>query len=1371
MTSKVWGILGGISLLLWGGQAMAGMAPANFGAMYNFAAQGKINVLKNAVDRGMDIDSVNQNGFTGLCVAIYRQDYTAFKVFKNLGADVRHNCVKQIPKEKYNAFVNGITKQNGYAQKYGQSGAAAGGYRRDYGDYQPNRATQGRAGHIDYNPDDEPLISSDTAWTIGGVALVAGGIAIAISGGGGGDDDNSEEAILSGLHGVSGVPYVVPGNIEKNVLETSSTSQSNYWGVYKPDNKNIINHSNILINNVTPNTADNIDHWGAIFAQNGYVYNTGDINIISGGKYGKGIMSCVVSIYNPSNTACIVDAANPIAGDIYNAGNITVSANQSMGIFSSTTNQITNTGKIEMIGDNNSGIWVWGKGNITNNGKIVLSGANNSYLAGAMTAIWISDGGNVVNNSEIQVSATGNGGIGVYTKEGNITNNNKVILSGGGTGLKAHKGDITNNGTVDVEGTNGIGVKVDTSGTIVNNSNITVKNGSAGVSNISGDVVNAKGATIITTGSGVGISAGGNVTNNGTINAAGNGISGSEVINGTDGVITSGLTGASGTTVTNSGEINATWTGLAASDSGINKGTITSGGTGMNGGDGGTLENKGTIEAGTGSGMITGSGDLTNSGNLKVKNAGMKSDSGSITNSSGGIITNTGSFSATDKGTIETNTGTITNDGTITTKILGIYGYMTSQATDPDTVYTPAAVTFNNNGTLNVNDGQAAVLIKTGHLELDDDNNVTGKQESSLTFTNSSTGKIIVTDTASGYADGIIAANQATMTNDGSIYLQSDAATINSMYGMKADNGTLTNNKTIRIDAFDSSVNGDAGKIVGMYVRKGEIVNNGEILINANNAYGMYVNYTTEEWETPLEADDTTVYAQATNNGLIRIDGENNVGMVADGANAALSNKGTIEIKKPNVSDVYRAEGDEAAAAGSCSSFICLKNGAQYINSGTTTSAYVMNFDNFGDGKVVLGKGGTFEAPEISGEVIASSDIVIGSNEDSYQAEKAFTGEDKGIAVDSGSYLFNASLKDNGDGSKDVVMERKNFNEVTEKVSVASFLEQNYVAGNNSNLYDMLKTASSAGRFSSLATSNLGLDFFPNFAKQNLDVMKSLNRNINNTVLANADSKDERATIGYDNLHRKQDGTSELSGYKDDVNTVYGIFDKKYDNHLRYGWGLSYSKYNSRFDFSNKRNENIIQIFAPIIYENDAYQFISTPRLGYGWGDYTRFASGGMFKADIDSYYYGLANELRHEIDIEYLVFEPIFEFNILGLYQGEMKEEKQLVIDSNNNLSIEAGIGLYAKKTFKFGEDELRLRAGGTIYHEFGDPYASMSARMYGMNGEYNLNSYTVQRNRAVLSVRAEYQHKQANIYGQFNKYIEDDGGYEVNAGLNWSF
>lgn len=586
--------MGMAALLGWSTEAGAGMAPASFGAMYNFAAQGKTHVLKNAVDRGMDIDSVNHNGFTGLCVAVYRQDYVAFKVFKSLGADVNHDCVKKIPQERRNAFINKATGSRFQsAGNYGEQGNV-GSYRQNYGNYQQGRVSQGRYGHIDYSPDDEGFISADARdrmWTIAGVGLVAGGLAIAFSSSGGGsDNENSEENLLSGLHGVSGIPYVVSGNISENVVETPSSSQNVYWGVYNPDNSNIINKSSIQISNMSA-PADNKNHWGGIFAENGYVYNTGDIDITSGGQYGKGIMSCVVSVYNPDNTTCVVNAANPVAGDIYNAGRITIAANQSMGIFSSTTNQITNNGMIEMTGTDNAGIWLWGKGNVLNGGSIVLTGAKSGYLGGSMNAIWIYESGNVTNNGDISVTDSGNGGTGIYTKSGKITNNGKIIITekdGGrnGIGIKIYDGEAVNNNRIEVSGTGGIGVKADNSASVTNNGVIEVNGGVMGISGASGDVVNAKGAVVKVTGDGGGIISSGKITNEGTVDANGGGLSSGEgeVINTASGNINAGRIGIFGSSVTNDGQIKAGTTGLVALETGVNSGTISAGGMGMSGG-------------------------------------------------------------------------------------------------------------------------------------------------------------------------------------------------------------------------------------------------------------------------------------------------------------------------------------------------------------------------------------------------------------------------------------------------------------------------------------------------------------------------------------------------------------------------------------------------------------------------------------------------------------------------------------------------------------------------------------------------------------------------------------------------------------------
>ena len=83
-----------------------GLAPKSWDQMYDFASDGKINVLKMAVDRGLDIDTPNEDGDTGLCVAIKEGDYRAYNSFRAAGANPRPACVSEIDAVDYDNFMN-----------------------------------------------------------------------------------------------------------------------------------------------------------------------------------------------------------------------------------------------------------------------------------------------------------------------------------------------------------------------------------------------------------------------------------------------------------------------------------------------------------------------------------------------------------------------------------------------------------------------------------------------------------------------------------------------------------------------------------------------------------------------------------------------------------------------------------------------------------------------------------------------------------------------------------------------------------------------------------------------------------------------------------------------------------------------------------------------------------------------------------------------------------------------------------------------------------------------------------------------------------------------------------------------------------------
>ena len=79
------GVLCGIMMPLKDAFAVGRLAPRDFNKMYYLASQGKVGILRSAVNRGLNIDSVNPNGDTGLCIAIKRKNYIAYNSFRMSG--------------------------------------------------------------------------------------------------------------------------------------------------------------------------------------------------------------------------------------------------------------------------------------------------------------------------------------------------------------------------------------------------------------------------------------------------------------------------------------------------------------------------------------------------------------------------------------------------------------------------------------------------------------------------------------------------------------------------------------------------------------------------------------------------------------------------------------------------------------------------------------------------------------------------------------------------------------------------------------------------------------------------------------------------------------------------------------------------------------------------------------------------------------------------------------------------------------------------------------------------------------------------------------------------------------------------------------
>ena len=573
-------------------------------------------------------------------------------------------------------------------------------------------------------------------------------------------------------------------------------------------------------------------------------------------------------------------------------------------------------------------------------------------------------------------------------------------------------------------------------------------------------------------------------------------------------------------------------------------------------------------------------------------------------------------------------------------------------------------------------------------------------------------------------------------------------------YGMMGYSSQIRNDALINVESL---ANADA---YGIYLNQGSVLNdeNGVINVSGNgNNYGIYA-----------ESDGTVAGAATViNRGEINISGKgNNVGIYATGETATVYNTGTITIN----GETCNGENCNNGTA------IQLEDGATLDNSGTLTSKVALDFDTWG-GNIILSKGGKFESEEeIGGTLKVSSDTVTDTFDMTSILEDALSATSiEDVNLESNSYLYTASAHKNDDGKYDVVMDMKDFNEVTD-ADKASYLNKNYQYEQNSDLYNALKTASSRSEYEQREADILGTSVLPNMAQENLKVQRSLDR----TMMADLfkDGKDVRKMVGADGIYIGRDDHGTLSGYDIMSQSMYAMYDKKIDNHYRLGVGMSFTNTNTDYNNDSSRKSFMVQGYVPLTYTNGkGLTAVSMARLGFSNGDYKRRGYEKTFEADTTEITYGWLNELRYTMDLGAVNLTPFIGLNAIGWYQDSIKEESDalaLQIDAANVFSLESALGIYLDKSVEFSEDNrLNMALGIGYYHEFADPYRGMDARINDTLGSYKLRDieHINSRDRGILSARINYDYKNFSIYGELMQYLEKEYPIKVDVGVKYKF
>lgn len=565
----------------------------------------------------------------------------------------------------------------------------------------------------------------------------------------------------------------------------------------------------------------------------------------------------------------------------------------------------------------------------------------------------------------------------------------------------------------------------------------------------------------------------------------------------------------------------------------------------------------------------------------------------------------------------------------------------------------------------------------------------------------------------------------------------------------------IENSGTININNLGN------GTAIGIYGGKwSRILNSGEINIYRKK----YTDEETNKTYTPTSKKGGTaygIYAQrgstVKNTGTINItDASYGKGIYLENG-ATLENTGTIKFNGQTQSGTFGES-------------LNIYNETNDENQNNTQSTSVVDFDQMGQGEVVLGANGKFYADTLRGNLAVASSPTQGSFKNEYTLSNSLQANNiEDLTLKSKSAMFEASTSK----TSDVVLTRKNFNNIIDNKQVAKFLELNYQQENNVKLYDNLKEASNKTLLNKKVANNTGNDIIPSFRRENATIYRNLSREFNNNLF---NKPNENYIAGYKYIDLSNDSDNTLQESEGTAHVAYGLLKSKNNQGLTYGIGANITKLETKYDNNSKRDSNQFGLWLPLGYNfNNGLRMYSKFYAGYGDSSYDRITDFGTKTADYNEYQLGLSNEVRYAINLQNsLKLEPLLELNYLNYYQEDIKESNatdSLNIKSDSASSLELGLGAYLTKELLFDNSQkLTIQIGGVYYVEFLEPDNALKATMNGMNGKLSI-AHKQNNNRGVASLRASYNYKDISLYSNIEKDFGAIDAFSIDAGIQYKF
>ena len=194
--------------------------------------------------------------------------------------------------------------------------------------------------------------------------------------------------------------------------------------------------------------------------------------------------------------------------------------------------------------------------------------------------------------------------------------------------------------------------------------------------------------------------------------------------------------------------------------------------------------------------------------------------------------------------------------------------------------------------------------------------------------------------------------------------------------------------------------------------------------------------------------------------------------------------------------------------------------------------------------------------------------------------------------------------------------------------------------------------------------------------------------------------------------------------------------------------------------------------FMPILYQNGGFKFLTMPSAGAGYGTYKRHAVSGTYEADTLDLYYGLYNHAEYSVDMKVAELVAEAELNLQGVSMSEAEEDGGLNLQSNDSLSLEAGVGLKLRKRIQLAKERsLMLAIGAKYYHELLDPYKDLRVGMDGSPVDFGIRAYDEDKNRLQTTAEAVYKDGDFAVAAEISHNAEKESSVEGGVGVRYNF